>query len=173
VEWCIKIIEQNNTLAQSTRPVASSWHKDIVPAGRPASIVTPAPFHCQVRDGLEWFQCSKCTKKLLCLVYCYRAILDCLRFLWRGLKLLTLQSNIRLSLSLLLLVRGFLCIACNAKSHSQFIINFFILLCNMWYYCVICVMREGAATGPYFPLSSIVYIVHITLSDKQIKQFTV
>ena len=124
-------MQQNNTLAQGTRPVASSWHKDIFPAGRPASIVTPAPFHCQVRDGLEWFQCSKCTKKLLRLFYYYRAIWDCLRFLLRGLKLLTLRSNIRLSLSLLLLLRGFLCIACNAKGHPRFIINYFILLCNM------------------------------------------
>ena len=37
--------------AQNTKTIANSWHKDIFPAGRPASIVTPAPFHCQVRDG--------------------------------------------------------------------------------------------------------------------------
>ena len=67
--------QQNSTLAQGTRAIASSWHKDIFPAGRPASIVTPAPFHCQVRDGLEWFQCSKCTKKLLRLVYTFCSVI--------------------------------------------------------------------------------------------------
>jgi hypothetical protein len=39
------------------------WHKGIFPVGLPTSIVAPATFHVQVRDGLAWSHCSKCTKE--------------------------------------------------------------------------------------------------------------